>query len=318
MPSLPTIKEKMIRETLVLLIMTIAIAAKGQMNFQDSSVQVISYWNMGEKYEYSVNYQKLKYTEKDTSSNETMTYDVEVSVIDSTDNSYTVRWFYKNFKTDSQNPIVQKLAAVSEDIAIDIKLDALGTIQSVENWEEVRDHIAKSIDSIKNDFDQIPGLDKIFHQMTVMYSTKASIEASAIEDVQQIHNFHGGKYMLNETATGKIKTPNLYDNANPFDTEVSVNLEELDKENNQFIIRSIQEVNSEQLAETTYKYLKEMTENLGQGQEFIKREDFNDMKNSVETVSRIHNTGWVIQSILWKEVTTEGITNLDIRRIQMK
>lgn len=306
----------MIREILVLLLVLLTIAVKGQINFQDSSAQVISYWNLGEKYEYAVTYQKLKYTEKDTSSNETMTYDVEVSVIDSTENSYVVKWFYKNFKSDSKNPLVQKLATVSEDIAVEIKLDELGTIQSVENWEEVRDYMTNSIDSLKSDIAEIPGIDKVFQQMVGLYSTKASIEASAIQDALQFHNFHGAKYILNETATGQIKTPNLYDNEKPFDTEISVTLEELDKEINQFIIRSIQEVDSEQLTETTYKYLKEMTETMGQ--KFIEREEFIDLKNTVETVSRIHNTGWVLESILWKEVVAEGITNMEIRTIQMK
>jgi hypothetical protein len=132
----------MIRQILVLLLITISIAAKGQMNFQDSSAQVIAYWNLGEKYEYEVSLQKLQYTETDTTSDETITYDVEISVIDSSSNSYTVRWFYKNFKSDSKNPIAQKLAAVAEDIAVDIKTDELGVIQSVENWEEVRNYMA--------------------------------------------------------------------------------------------------------------------------------------------------------------------------------
>lgn len=306
----------MIKEVFVITLLLVAVTAKGQMNFQDSSVQVISYWDLGDKYEYSVNLQKLKYREKDTITNETMTYDVEVSVVDSTENSYTVRWYYKNFKSDSESPIVQKLATVSEDIAVDIILDELGTIESVENWEEVKEYIVKSIDSVKNDLDHIPGLAIVFQQMVGMYATKASIEASAIQDVQQFHNFHGGKYQLNESATGIIKTPNLYNPDKPFDTEVSVTLEELDRENNQFLIRSIQEVNSEQLIETTYNYLREMTKHLGQ--EFIKREDFIGVKNSVEIVSRIHNTGWVLESILWKEVISEGITNLEIRTIQMK
>ncbi|NRB52025.1 MAG: hypothetical protein HRU41_30410 [Saprospiraceae bacterium] len=213
----------------MILLLMLAVTAKGQMNFQDSSVQVISYWNLRDKYEYSVHLQKLKYTKEDTTANETMTYDVEVSVIDSTDNSYTVRWYYKNFKSDAQNPIVQKLAAVSEDIAVDIKLDELGAIAAVENWEEVRDYIVKSIDSMKNDLNLIPGLDKVLQQIAGMYSTKASIEASAIQDVQQFHNFHGGKYLLSEPATGIIKTPNLYNPEKLFDTEISVRLEEFSR-----------------------------------------------------------------------------------------
>lgn len=294
----------------------IALSAEAQMNFQDSSVQVISYWNLGEEYEYAVSLQRLKYTETDTTSNETITYDVEVSVIDSTENSYTIRWFYKNFKSDSKNPIVQRLASAAENVAVLIKTDELGVIQSVENWEEVRDYMANSLDTLRSEFGGLPEMNKVFEQMKGMYSTKASIEASAIQDAQQFHSFNGGKFILNETLTGQIETPNLYESDKPFDTEVSITVEELDAENNQYIIRSIQEVNSEQLTETTFNYLKKMTDEWGQ--EFIEREKFKDIKNIVETVSRIHNTGWVLESILWKEVMAEGTTNMEIRIIKMK
>ncbi|NJL74632.1 MAG: hypothetical protein HC892_05925 [Saprospiraceae bacterium] len=211
---------------------------------------------------------------------------------------------------------MQKLATAAEDIAVNIKTDALGVIESVENWEEVRDYMAASLDSLKNDFGELPEMEKIFEKMKGMYSTKSSVEASAIQDAQQFHNFNGGKFVLNETVTGQIKTHNLYDNSKPFDTEVSITLEKLDAENDQYIIRSIQEVNSEQLTETTFNYFKEMLE--GMGQEFIGREKFMDLKNLVEIVSRIHNTGWVLESVFWKEVIADGITNIEVRRIEMK
>ena len=307
---------KTIKSGLFLLLILTTTIVKGQMNFQDSSAQVISYWDLGEKYEYAISLQQLKYTEQDTTANETMTYDVEVTVIDSTENSYTVRWFYKNFKTDSENPIVQKLVKVSEDISVDIKLDELGIIQSVENWEEIRDYMKKSVDSLSMDFKEIPEMEKVFQQILGMYNSKSAIEASAIQDAQQFHNFHGGKYTLNETVTGQIKTANLYDNSKPFDTQFSVVLEDLDAENNQYYLRSVQEVDSEQLTQTTLNFLNKMAKNMGK--EFIKKEEFIDLKNVVETASRIHNTGWVLESILWKEVVAEGATNMEIRTIQMK
>lgn len=282
------------------------------MNFQDSSVQVISYWNLGDTYEYSVSLQKLQYTETDTTTNETITYDVEVSVIDSTENSYVVKWFYKNFKSDSPNPIVQKLAAVSENIAVNIKLDELGMIQSVENWEEVRDYMAKAIDLIKSEFGQIPGMDRVLQKLSGMYSTKESIEAGAIQDVLQFHNFHGGRYVLNEELRGQIQTPNLYYIDKPLDTDLMIRLEDLDKKNNQYVIRSIQAVNSEQLIESTYNFLKETSAAV------IQKEDFLGIKNTAENVSRIHNTGWVLESVLWKEVVLQGVTSLEIRTILMK
>lgn len=167
--------------------------------------------------------------------------------------------------------------------------------------------------------DELPKVSELTNMITkmkLMYATKESIEATAIQDAQQYHNFHGGKFRLNEKATGQLETPNLYYPDRPFDTDVSVILEELDQQYNEYQIRSINEVNSEQLTETAYEYLKDLLNDMNQ--EVPAREEFQDLSNTVEIVSRIHNTGWVLESVSWKEVVAEGRTNMDIRTIAMK
>ena len=287
-----------------------------QMNFQDSSVQVITFWDLGETFEYEVELQKIAFNGSDTSSNEIIKYNVEVSVIDSTEDAYVVRWFYKDFQSNAQNPIIRKLTNIAEDIGVEIKISGYGEILSVVNWEEVRDYTSTYLDSIRSEFPAIPELQGIIDKVAGFYATKASIEASSIQDAQQFHSFHGARYPLNERLTGIIKTNNAYYPENPFDTEVSVTLEEMDRENNQYLIRSFQEVNTEQLIEATYNYLQETIGHLGDG--MPGRELFDEMSNTVETASIIHNSGWVLESMLWKEVVVQGETNMEIRRISLK
>lgn len=288
----------------------------GQINLQDSSVQVISYWNLGDTYNYEISFQRMKYTETDTISNETLSYEVEVSVIDSSEHSYIIQWFYKNFKSDSENPVEQMIASVAQDIKVKIKLDEFGMILAVENWEEVRDYIVISLSEIKAELNVASEMDNVFRQIEAMYSSKEAIEAASIQDVHQFHTFHGGRYILNEPVTTQNFTPNLFDKDKPFDTQVSIALESLDGENNQCIIRTIQELDSEQLTEATYQYLKKLLP--GFEKEFPKRKEFPTVTNTTEIVSRIHGTGWVLESIQWKEVLSENITNMEIRTIVMK
>lgn len=299
-----------------LILIAFLFKANGQINFQDSSVQVISYWDLGEKYEYSVSHQTLKYTDQDTTSNETITYDVDVSVIDSTSKGYTVRWLYKNIKTDSKEPLMQKVIGASEDISIDIELDEMGTILGVVNWEEVRHYMSQGFDTLLTELPDIPEIKDMINRVKAMYSTKESIEASAILDAVQVHNFYGGKYTLNKTVAGTLLTQNLYYPDKPFDTDVSVTLEHFYEEKDRYRIRSINEVNAEQLTETTYNYLTDLFKGLGQ--EMPPREEFKNVSNTIETVAIIHNTGWVLDTVQWKEVVAEGITNMEIRRIKMK
>lgn len=286
-----------------------------QMNFQDSSAQVITYWAVGESYEYDVSLQKVKYNDSDTLSNETMTYTVDVTVIDSTTDSYTVEWLYKNYKTNSKNPIVQKITNLSDDISVKIRISETGVILEVVNWEEVRDYMKKSMKELEKDYSKLPGLKAVFDQLETMYSTKASLEAIAIQDAQQFHNFHGGRYVLHDTLTGELLTQNTNDITKPFDTNVTILLEDIDEENNEYRIRSFQEINSEQLTESTFQYLKKMSENMGSKPPI--RTDIPSLINTTELVSRIHNTGWVLESILWKEVNADGITNMEIRTINL-
>ena len=61
-----------------------ATSVFGQINMEDSTAQVISYWSIGEKQSYSMSLQKIKLEGTDTTENVLMTYDVDISVIDST------------------------------------------------------------------------------------------------------------------------------------------------------------------------------------------------------------------------------------------
>ena len=97
---------------LTIFLTVVATSAFGQINMEDSTAQVISYWSIGDKQSYSMSLQKIKLKGPDTTENVLMTYDVDITVIDSTENSYLVEWYYKNYKTNSTNEIVKKITAL--------------------------------------------------------------------------------------------------------------------------------------------------------------------------------------------------------------
>jgi hypothetical protein len=301
---------------MVLLLMMAFSMANAQMNFEDSSVQVITYWNLGETHEYSVSLHKLQYTANDTTSNETITYDVEVSVVDSSLFSYNIRWYYKNFKSDSESPVLQKLATAAEGMEVIILTNEVGSFQGIVNIMEISDYMTNSINALRADFEGQSALDKVFDQMLSIYADNTSIEARTMEDIRQFHTFYGSQYILNETITAPFMIYNPYDLNQFLDTYESIRLENLDGEHNEYKMRFIQEVNPVQFTEATYIYRKEMAKSSGD--ELIERADFNNCTKIVETVSRIHNTGWLIESIQWNEVVANGTTNLETRRIHVK
>lgn len=300
--------------TLILTVLTTATFA--QIDMTDSTAQVIAYWDLGEKQSYSVSLQKIKLRDADTTSNSMITYNVDITIIDSTESSYLTEWHYYNYKTNSTNFIAQKVAVLAENLKVIIETNEYGAFKSVKNWEEVSEYMKKVIQPLKEKFEIAPKIEQVFTRLEYIYTTKQGIEAGAIQDAQQFLTFHGASYLLGEVLEFPMQIPNMYYPESPLDSKIIVYLDELNPDDHNYIIRSSQEVDSEQLTKTTLKYLKSMSKSMetaepanGQGQA---------LSNVITTDSRIHESGWVIYSIQTKVVEAPGGSDIEERIIEIE
>jgi len=286
-----------------------------QINMADSTVQVISYWDKGEKQNYSISLEKIKLKDTDTISKELTTYDVEVSVLDSTKNSYTVQWDYKNFKSTSEDEISKELSKISKEMKVIYKTDELGSFIEIVNWKEIKDYNQKAIAVIKKKYSKEPKMANIIKQLENTFSSREAIESASIKDIQQYHSFHGGKYRLQEELSERIKVPNLLTNV-PFDANYSLYLDEINEDDNNYIIRSNQVVDSTQLIEATFQFLSSLAKNMNV--QAPNKDDFKNLSNEIQLASRIHGSGWVVYSIQTTTVNASNQTNIEERIIEVK
>jgi len=305
----------MIKEFLTILLLAIEITTFGQINMADSTAQVISYWEKGEKQNYSMTAEKIKIKGSDTTIREMTTYNVEITVLNNYEKTYTIEWLYKDIKSNSQNPIVQKLMNINKDMKVVFKTDEFGSFIEVVNWKEIKAYIQKEVSTLRKDFKEIQEIDNVIKQIETTYSTKEAIESASIKDIQQFHTFHGAKYKLGEVIKGQIKVPNLY-GTEPFDSEFSLSLDEINEADNNFIIRSTQQVNIEQLTNATFDYLTKTAKTMNI--EPPKREELKDLKNETLTATRMHGTGWVVYSVQTTTITSDNVTNIEERTIEIK
>lgn len=290
----------------------------GQINMIDSTAQVIGYWDKSEKQTYVITEEKIKIADSDTVSRDFYRCMVDVTIVDSTANSYIIDWSYRDYDIQSDNELVLKLSALTKDMTIRIRTDELGAFQEVINWEEVRDFILEATKMLYDETKDIPNWDKLVKQIGDMYSTKESIELAAVKDMRQFYSFHGAMYEYDQEYSVDMKTPNLF-GGEPFDSKVTVWLDELNPEENNFIIRMYQSVDSEQLTNATFDYLVKMAETIDvTSTNSLKREDIPPLTTDIFTASRIHGSGWVIYSIETKEVSAEGVTNIEERIIEIE
>lgn len=288
----------------------------GQINMEDSTVQVIGYWDNKEKQTYSVSLEKYKVKDNDTTSRELMTYEVDITIRDSSANLYTIEWFYKNFQLSSDDTIMKKIASASRDMSVIITTDEMGSFIEVVNWKEVRDYMDKMISALKKEFKDIPTVNEILKQTLGKFSSKEAIQASAIKDIRQFYTYHGAKYKLGKELSGKLKVSNAL-GGEPFDAEVTVLLDEINAEDDNVIIRMWQTVDSKQLTDISYEYVKNMSKKLGTKPP--RREDIPPLVNETRTASRIHGpSGWVIYSVETKEIFADNISSFEERIIEIK
>ena len=297
------------------ILLLLSAGAFAQINMNDSTAQVIGYWDMNEKQSYIITWEKYKITDSDTTSTESYKHAVDMTIVDSTANSYVIDWLYRDYEIQSDNELIQKLASITEDMTVRIRTDELGVFQEVVNWKEIRDYILKATKLLKKETQNIPNLDKIINQVEGMYSSKESIELGAVKEIQQYYTFHGSKYKLGEELSVDMQAANLY-GGDPFDMKVTIWLDKLNPDDNNFIIRMKQSVDANQLTNATYDYVVNIAETMKVPAP--KKEDIPPLKNENWTASRIHDSGWIIYSIESKEVKAEGFTHVEERIIEIQ
>jgi hypothetical protein len=293
---------------LLLILGIIQLTGFGQINMADSTAQSIGYWDLNEKQLYTITSEKTRTKGLDTTSHELISYEVEITIKDSTATSYTIEWYYKNFTVDSKNEILNKIMKLSENFRLLIRTNELGVFQEVINWKEYKDYMGDIIGRLKKEYKDAPTMIKLLEQTKEMYSTKEVIEAAGINEIQQYYSFHGLKYKLGETYESNTTVPNIYGNE-PFDSNFKYYLDEINETDNNYILRSSQTINAEQLTNASYEYVVKTMKTMGMPAP--KRDEFKEVTNETNTASRIHGTGWVIYSIQTKTVTSEDNTHID-------
>lgn len=286
-----------------------------QINLEDSTVQVIGYWDKNEKQVYKVVETEYKIKDEDTTSVDVLKYTVDITIVDSTADSYVMDWHYKDYEVQTEDSLLMKLSKLNDNTSVRIRTDEFGAFQEVVNWKEVRSSLLKATKLLKKEMKKIPEMKKFIDQIENLYATKESIETAVAKDIQQFLTFHGGIYEFYEEYKASMKLPNIY-GGEPFDSDVTVWVDEVNADDNNFVIRMEQVVDKQQLIAATMKFLNEMSGTL----KIVAPQDdlLQDMSNNTWLASRIHGSGWVVYSIQTTEVKVPTQTKIKERVIEIQ
>lgn len=311
---------KITSKIILLIALFFTIGSFAQINAENSTVQTITYWDLGEKQEYSITYEKLKIKENDTISKESLSYDVDVVVIDSTANSYTIEWNYKNHETSNPDLTFQKLMGATDGLKVRFKTDEMGMFQEILNLNEVQDYVKKTFDKLEKSLDSTPKETELFfNNMKNMFTSKEVIESLILRDIQAFHTFHGGQYTLGEVVESQIEIDNVF-GGKPFLADITLTLEDIDLEEDNYVLKYYQHVDPEQLKTVVEDVSKQLSENVYEEDKKIDFDMFGieGLENEVYVGSVIHNSGWVLYTVYTKSIAVKNYTTLETLTIEIK
>lgn len=303
------------KKLLLFILIGLSFNANSQI-LNDSTAQFVAYWSMNETQTYRVNQNSYKIKSSDTLDRETISYDAELTIIDSTASGYTIKWTYKNFEYQTDNRFTEKLMKIAEDMSVIYKTDELGVFQEVNNIDEIKGYMNRGLDTLVTEFKDVPNILPIINQVRQTFSTKEAIEAATINEIHYFHAPFGTKCSLSLIYEGEKKLPNIY-GGEPFDAKVQTDLVEIDTVNSTAMIRILTAVDSVQAKQATIAYLKQIAKASNLPEPTI--DTIPEISIQSRFASNVHlPSGWVIDAYDVKEVVSGNDKKVDELQITLK
>jgi len=288
-----------------------------QVNLSDSTVQVIAYWKKGDIRKYSVVNENIKVTGGDTVSKNYLSFDVTINVLKQKKDSYTIKWYCDNARLSEDRIIPKELFSYIKPEKIIFKTNELGEFVEIINVNEIKDCLDKSRKLFMKFIDTLPeGLKQYMQQYDSAYNSEEGLEIIMTQHIQQFHSFYGAAYKLNE----RLKVNNQLENllgGEPFNVEVSVELEEIDQVNDEYKLKLIQTFDQEQLRWFIIRQMELLTKGLDK-----EIPDFEELLTEINRETTLettyNNAGWLQKSVRITDVNSKDVRQLQISTIIRK
>lgn len=295
----------MIRNIVSLLFICFSLSLFAQINDADSTVQVISYWDKNEKQTYLITSTSIKVeNDVDTTENEVISYKIDVEVIDSTENSYTIKWTGYDIETAGiEDKVMEEIVKATSNYEIIFKVTEMGEFVELLNLEDIKKEYEKAFKLIREGYKDLEGIDLVIDAVERNLLTDEVIITGSTELINHFHMFHGMKYKLGEEINAVVPKPNAL-GGEPFDAHMTVLLDDIDVENDLYIMRMWQNVDEKQLTDAVIQFYQNLTKEFGVDEEVGEiLGSLPKLINQTRVATQLHgSSGWPIYSIMTTEI----------------
>lgn len=198
------------------------------------TIPFVAYWNKGDSHQFRVTKTLKQWRQDSLERNERSTYLATFTVMDSTPDSYTVRWTYDAGIFLPPGTDRKGLGEFQKGEVI-YRTDELGIFEEILNWEELSAKVGESYSRMANELENQDEekqvmIDEYRENILSILQSKESIEKIMFKELQVFHMPLGLEYQREDTVRYREELPNLL-GGNPIGADAMMYLENVDLEN---------------------------------------------------------------------------------------
>lgn len=212
-----------------------------------TKIAFVSYWSIGDSYDFIVSKSKQHWKDGVLTKDEKREYLANFTVMDSTENSYTIKWSYEfDLGGTHQFPakLLDKLSKYNFS-EIDYTTSEVGDIIEILNWEEIRENMNSLFDEMvevlgEEDEANQELYKKALQPLKEIYSSKEGIEQLVLKDLHYFHFPLGAEFDIAEPIFYDDELPNIL-GGDPLNAKAKLYFESIDLEESFCVLK--QEIN---------------------------------------------------------------------------
>jgi hypothetical protein len=232
-----------------------------------TKVAFVSYWSIGDSYNFKVTKINQQWKEDKLTKDQKQEYVANFTVIDSTENSYTINWSYENDLGNTYKIPEELLERFSkyELTQIKYKTSEVGDFLEILNWKEVSEMMNNMFDDIVevldgNDKIKQDALKNAMQPLKQMYSSKEGVEQLVLKELQYFHFPMGLEYNITEPLIYDEELTNMF-GGKPIKAKAKLYFESVDFEESFCIVKQEMSLNPEDTKMLLTQFFKQMNLN---------------------------------------------------------
>lgn len=199
------------------LIITLNLFAQDQPNLLSSTkVTTIGYWNRGDKISYHVTNSNVSTKSGSTQAvkQSSNTYDLEITVVDSTEHAYILEMKCLKGSGEGLEPQLQEIMnAIQTTVVIRYQTDEFGSFVKILNLTELQKDFQKACNEFKKQVastrkpEEAKAVTATIDALSVQFSKPENIAVIYMSDILAIHAYYGIELILNKPMEVDIEFP---------------------------------------------------------------------------------------------------------------